>query len=374
MAKPRRLPSGKWQASVWVVPGRKRSTKTFLIRKQAVEWAREQQVLIDRGEWRDPRLARTLFGDWFERWWAARVLEPETVVGQRSTADRHILPHWRDWTLGSIGRLEVQAWVRGMQQAGKSAALIDKAYSIFRACLNDAVDEDLIGRSPCRSITLPTIAKGQPRFYEPAQVELLVAELPEPHATVALVMAWCGLRWEEVAGLDVAAVRVLRRELAVERVITRAQRIKAYPKSAAGHRTVPAPAHVLDRLAPFWQAAKDGAEPADGVRLLFRSPRDGRPLGYMAWWSAWRNAHARLTARKVEVPDYSPHTLRHTAASWWVQAGVPIFEVKELLGHSKIDSTMVYAHLAPGVHRSVREAWAALLEDRARSMRADLGV
>ncbi|HEX7995563.1 MAG TPA: tyrosine-type recombinase/integrase, partial [Streptosporangiaceae bacterium] len=166
--------------------------------------------------------------------------------------------------------------------------------------------------------------------------------------------------------LDVAAVRALRRELAVEKVITRAQRIKAYPKSAAGHRTVPAPAHVLERLGPFWQAAKDGPEPADGVRLLFRSPRDGRPLGYMAWWSAWQNAHKRLAARKAEVPNYSPHALRHTAASWWVQQGVPIFEVKELLGHSKIDSTLVYSHLAPGVHRSVREAWEALLAERSQ--------
>lgn len=368
MAKPRRLPSGKWQGEIRLTPGGRRRTKAFRLKAEAEQWAREQQSLVDRGEWRDPRLARTLFGEWFERWWAARVLEPETLVGQRSTARRHILPYWKDWPLGSIGRIEVQAWVRSMQQAGRSAGLIDKAYSIFRGCMNDAVDEDLIGRSPCRNITLPTIAKGQPRFYEPAQVDLIVAELPEPHATVALVMAWCGLRWEEVAGLDVAAVRSLRRELVVEQVITRAQRVKPYPKTAAGHRTVPAPAHVLERLAPYWLAAKDRGGDGGGG-LLFLS-RDGRPLSYAAWWSAWTNAHKRLAVRKVGVPDYAPHSLRHTAASWWVQAGVPIFEVMKLLGHSKIESSMIYAHLAPGVHRSVREAWATMIDDRAENMRA----
>jgi len=40
------------------------------------------------------------------------------------------------------------------------------------------------------------------------------------------------------------------------------------------------------------------------------------------------------------------HSLRHTFATWLVKAGVSIYEVQKLLGHSNVTVTQVYSHLA----------------------------
>ncbi|MEK7807296.1 MAG: site-specific integrase, partial [Chloroflexota bacterium] len=52
--------------------------------------------------------------------------------------------------------------------------------------------------------------------------------------------------------------------------------------------------------------------------------------------------------KKAGIAGACWHTLRHTAASRRIMAGADLFSVKEFLGHRDIQTTMRYAHLAPG--------------------------
>jgi integrase len=51
---------------------------------------------------------------------------------------------------------------------------------------------------------------------------------------------------------------------------------------------------------------------------------------------------------RAGIKDFRVHDLRHTCASWMVQQGVPLLEVRDVLGHSSIEMTERYSHLAPG--------------------------
>lgn len=51
--------------------------------------------------------------------------------------------------------------------------------------------------------------------------------------------------------------------------------------------------------------------------------------------------------KHAELPKIKFHDLRHTFASNFVMRGGSILSLKEILGHSDINTTMMYAHLAP---------------------------
>jgi site-specific recombinase XerD len=64
--------------------------------------------------------------------------------------------------------------------------------------------------------------------------------------------------------------------------------------------------------------------------------------------SYWQLRKEFIAARiKAGLPrEVTLHTLRHTCASWLIQAGVDLFTVGKILGHSGPQTTARYAHLS----------------------------
>jgi hypothetical protein len=54
-----------------------------------------------------------------------------------------------------------------------------------------------------------------------------------------------------------------------------------------------------------------------------------------------------LRAAGCHIPQRPWHALRHTFASHYVMSGGNILALSKTLGHSKLETTMIYAHLAP---------------------------
>jgi integrase len=80
-------------------------------------------------------------------------------------------------------------------------------------------------------------------------------------------------------------------------------------------------------------------------RGVGKAPVFTRPDG--SAWKPSRVLTALYTARDTALlrKSLNVHSVRHTAASWMAQNGVPLIEIMETLGHSNIRQTMRYAHL-----------------------------
>ena len=77
----------------------------------------------------------------------------------------------------------------------------------------------------------------------------------------------------------------------------------------------------------------------EGSEYIFPSPLTGKPFNSI--YNSWNNAR-----KKAGLEDVKIHSLRHSFASFLVNAGRNLYEVGKLLGHTQMRTTMRYSHLA----------------------------
>jgi integrase len=347
----RKLPSGRWQATV--KHNGRRQTASRHTRAAAKAWATQLEDDLANGIERGPAADPVLVGEWLDRWMNARVAEPTTLATNRGQLRKHVRPAWDTVPLAEVRTLAVQSWVRRLERDGVGPATIHASFALLSAALGAAVIEGLLPANPCDRVKLPTVPRGRERFYTREEVDQVAAEVDERYRAVVLMLAYTGLRWGELVGLHMVNLHMLTRRVDVRQTITEVDghfAAKAYPKQAASHRSVGLPRHLVEEVAAHLAAfpprpcglVHPRREKCSG--LVFTGPPGWRaPVSRHAFrQDVWVPA---LAAAKV--PSGRVHDLRHTFASWLVQDGVPLAVVQRLLGHASIRTTERYAHLAP---------------------------
>lgn len=139
-----------------------------------------------------------------------------------------------------------------------------------------------------------------------------------------------GLRLEEALNLQVGDVDGQRMMVHVHR------------GKGAKDRYIPLPTSTLRLLREYWKFHRH-------ARFLF--PADGRKhTGISTAQTAMsptavQSAIKKITKRLNFGKKVSTHTLRHSYASHLLEAGVPLKAIQKFLGHSSLQTTMVYLHL-----------------------------
>ena len=192
--------------------------------------------------------------------------------------------------------------------ANRKPATINRRLAILRQIQNLAVSEWGWLDRPVAKVKLLREDNERHYYLTRAQVEALAFACPSKEVGQLIVFsAFTGLRKSEMF------------RVRAEHVVNGSLLLDARTKNGR------------PRTVPLHPRAKAIAEkmPFDGV-----TPKILR--------DAWDDARAALKLKHIHW-----HDLRHTYASWLVQAGVSLLEVKELMGHSTIKMTERYAHLAP---------------------------
>ena len=246
--------------------------------------------------------------------------------------------------LDSIRPQDVRAHVRKRKQEGRAASTINKEVGLLSAAINYAKREwgwDINNPAQgCRQRE----PEGRVRWITRREVTALIraAEI-DPRSShlpdFIRLAAHTGCRKGELLGLEWRRVDLQAGLIHLEAEHTKTGRRRSVPLNREARNAIISRARFKVQHCPSSQwvfCRKDGTRIAD-VKRSFAT-----------------------ACRRVGIEDFRIHDLRHTCAAWLVKEGVPLIEVRDLLGHRTIQMTERYAHLAP---ENIRAAVALLEKD-----------
>jgi integrase len=226
-----------------------------------------------------------------------------------------IQPRFGTWPIARIDHEAIQRWVNEMSASGLGPRTVRWTHTVLKLTLDHALaDGRLIAKNPATRTKFPPMRRATHTYLSAREVAAL-ADACGAQGDVVLILAYTGLRFGQLTGLNVEDVDLDARRIRVRRSITQVggRLVEGNPKSAVGRRSVPIP----ERLAPALKARLDGRPPAAPA---IASPRWSL-LGLENWKRAvnWRSAISKICRETLRV-----HDLRHTYASLSRRAGADL--------------------------------------------------
>lgn len=220
-----------------------------------------------------------------------------------------------------------------MQSQGKSGATASRSLASLKNFFSYVVSNGFLEHSPVSDqIHVERGEKKLPQVLSGKEVELLLAQPICSDAkgyrdkAMLEVMYATGMRVSELIDLDVEDVNL---ELSV---------VKCGGEKKS--RVIPLYPAALRALSDYLQEARPVLIVEPGEEALFVNV-SGTRMSRQGFWKILKFYQSKAGIEK----EITPHTLRHSFAVHLLENGADIGSVQELMGHSDISSTQMYAHM-----------------------------
>lgn len=245
--------------------------------------------------------------------------------------------------VADASQVNISDYLSKLQEDGRSGATISRNLASLKNFYSYLVSSGFLEKSPVPGdIHVERGVKKLPQILTGKEVELLLAQPACVDAkgyrdkAMLEVMYATGIRVTELINLDIGDVNL---ELGV---------IKC--ADAKKSRAIPLYPAAMKALSVYINDVRDTMLASPGEQSLFVNVGGSR-MSRQGFWKILKHYQSAANIEK----DITPHTLRHSFAVHLLENGADLGSVQELMGHSDISSTQVYAQMINNKLKSVYE-------------------
>lgn len=330
MASIQKRPKGTWRARYRDAAG-KEHARHFKRKVDAQQWLNEVTASLVRGDYIEPAAMKMTVAQWCDRWLEGYATHRTSTVRQARVHIALIKAEFGDLPLTAVKPSHVKRWTAKMQAEGRAQSYIYATYRRLAQVMGDAVQDDLLRKSPCSKRTAPAAGEQLPYLATTEQVWGLYDAFPAHLRPAVLLGAFVGLRVSEAAALRVQDVDFMRG------VVTPDVQYPAEPLKTKKSRTpVPIPGELSLMLSV--NVDRFGAE----TIVTNEIGRSSTP------WAIERAMRVARGSVEGLPAGFRFHDLRHYLASLLIGQGLDVKVVQERLRHASAKTTLdTYGHMWP---------------------------
>jgi integrase len=258
------------------------------------------------------------------------ALQHSTQTTNKSLIDLHIRPKWQDVRLADVTAIAVK---QRMEKLPFGAASKVRARNMVSKLLDLAMLWEYIpvNRNPMELIRVKGSTKRQKQItvISPAQFKALVGALPEPYNLMVLISGYLGLRVSETLGLKWKNFNFDECILSIGQVFTH-RKVQNVPKTDASGNEIPVPLKLCEILKE-WHGRQQHEH-----SCVFAGHKTGSPYSD----ATILDNHLKPAALGLGIQGLGWHTLRHSYKSWMAATKISPAQMKDLMRHSDIETTM----------------------------------
>lgn len=311
-----------------------------------------EQKLRKMGRYRD-----MLFSDYIKEWLQsiANQVSKSTYKGYYDIVNGRMIPYFEneELLLRDIGLADIYNYIEYLYSEGLKANTIKHQRSVLSSVLNRAVEQELFEYNFITKLKPIKSDEYIPNFYKHEELLELFEVIKETTIRLPVILAAVyGLRREEVLGLKWNAIDFKRGIITIRHTVQRFKIdgktqfvLKDTTKTQSSYRTLP----LFDFIADLLQEYKKIY--AEYAKIFGRSYNKEykeyvclMPNGELMKPNYLTHTFSQVLEDN-ELKHIRLHDLRHSCATLLIQNKVPVKDIQIWLGHSNIQTTMIYTHM-----------------------------
>ena len=316
----------------WQGNRKKKFKRGFKTKSEAQEWAMNF-LQRQKGD------TSLMFGQFIDEYYEdmEKRLKGNTMKTKKYIIEFKIRPFFANKVLSEITPLDIRKWQNELLDKGYKQTYLKTVNNQLSAMFNYAVNFRGLPSNPCRKAgTIGKSKADEMKFWTLDEYKIFIEGAKDKKMSYMAfqMLYWTGMRIGELLALTYMDVNLETRRIDINKSFQRidGEDVISTPKTEKSKRQIMIPRFLRDELKDYFSRLY-GIMPTDRIFPFTKS---------------YLTHEMERIVKKTGVKKIRLHDLRHSHASLLINKGCSPLEVKERLGHEKIETTLnTYSHLYP---------------------------